>query len=310
MSDMLYILEEISLPIILLIATGFAFQKIFKSEVRTFSKLMIYFLVPVVIFDKLYNTDISWEFFAQVVPFILLLEVCMYVLALLFSALFRFRKSIRKAFTNSLVLLNTGNYGIPLIDLVFGSNPFAAASQVFIVAIQNLTSFTFGVFQASPDNTPPKRALLSIIKMPSIYALLLIVIVKACNITLPGVIAKPLDYMSQAFTAFALITLGVQLAEVKLSKKAALVMGVSVIKVMVAPLAAFALTLLLNIRGVLGAALVIGVSTPTGVNSATLALEFGNEQEFAAQVVFMTTILCTFSLPLVIYFVRIYFGIA
>jgi predicted permease len=309
MSDMLYILEEISLPIIILIVAGFVFQKIFRVEVRTFSKLTLYFMVPVVIFDKLYSTDVSWEFFLQVVPFVLLLEVCMYVLALLLSALLRFNNSIRKAFTNSMVLINTGNYGIPLIDLVFRGDPLAAASQIFIVAIQNVTTCTFGVFQASSGSDSKKRALINMIKMPTLYVLLLVIIVKSFNITLTGVVTEPMKYISDAFVAIALIGLGVQLADVKLGRGLGRVMAVSAIKVVAAPLAGFALTLLLDIRGVLGAALIIGLSTPTAVNTATLALEFGNEQEFSAQVVFMTTVLCTFTLPLVIYFVRIYFGL-
>jgi predicted permease len=310
MSDLLYILEEISLPIILLIASGYVFQKIFHVDVRTFAKLTIYFMIPVVIFYKLYSTDISGEFFTQAVPFILLLEVAMYVFGILISALLRFNKSMSKAFTNSLVLINTGNYGIPLIDLVFRSNPLAATSQIFIIAIQNITSCTVGVFLASSDSVSKKRALINIIKMPALYTLLLVVIVKLCNITVPEVITKPLGYISDAFVAFALIGLGVQLAEVKFGRKMGKVMLVSTIKVIIAPLTGFALALLLNIQGILGAALIIGLSTPSAVNSATFALEFGNEPEFAAQVVFMTTVLCTFSLPLVIYFVRGYFGVA
>lgn len=310
MSDMLYILEEISLPIILLIATGFVFQKMFSLDVRTFSKLALYLLVPVVIFEKLYTTDVSWDFFIKVVPFVLLLQVIMYFAALLFSALLHFKGSIRKAFTNSMVLINTGNYGIPLIDLVFRGDPLAAASQIFIVTIQNVTTCTFGVFQASSGSASKKRALVSIVKMPAIYALLLVIAIKSLGITLPGAITKPLGYISDSFVATAILALGVQLAEVRLGRGLGRVMAASVIKVITAPLVGFALALLLDIRGVLGAALIIGLSTPTAVNTAALALEFGNEQEFSAQVVFMTTVLCTFTLPLVIYFVRIYFGLA
>ncbi len=310
MTEMLFILEEISLPIIILIAAGFIFQKIFMVDIRTFSKLSIYLLVPVLVFTKMYGIDISGEFFAQVVPYVLLLQVCMYVIAVIFSAVFRFNRSIRKAFTNSLVLINTGNYGIPLIDLVFKSNPLAMASQIFIVAIQNVTTSTFGVFQASSGSASKKRALLNMIKMPTIYAILLVVLIKACHITIPATLLIPLNYISDGFIMFALLALGVQLASVKLGYRLWQVIGVSALKVIVAPLTAFGLVTLLNIEGVLGAALIIGLSTPTAVNTAILAQEFNNEPEFAAQVVFMTTVLCTFTLPIVIFFVRGYFGIS
>lgn len=310
MTEMLFIMEEISLPIILLIAAGFVFQKIFKVDIRTFSKLSIYLLVPVLVFVKLYSIDVSGGFLMQVVPFVLLLEIAMYIAAVIFSAIFRFDKSIKKAFTNSLVLINTGNYGIPLIDLVFRGNPLAAASQIFIVAIQNITTSTFGVFQASSGSASKKQAFINMIKMPTIYAILLVVLIKSFNITLPETVLIPMNYISDGFIAFALLALGVQLANVKLGYKIWQVLGVSAFKVIIAPLTAFGLVALLNIQGVLGAALIIGLSTPTAVNTAILAQEFDNEPEFAAQVVFMTTVLCTFTLPMVIYFVRGYFGVA
>ena len=81
----------------------------------------------------------------------------------------------------------------------------------------------------------------------------------------------------------------------------------SVIKVAVAPAMGFALVLLFGIKGLLAQAMIIGISTPTAVNSAIIAREFDNEPDFAAQVVLSTTIFCTFTLPLVIYFVRVYF---
>jgi predicted permease len=217
MADMLYILENISLPIILLIVAGFGLQKIFKLDLRTFTKFNMYYLTPVVIFVMLYGTDISGEFFAQIVPYLLIFHAIMYLFALLISALMRFRKSMRNAFTNSLVLINTGNYGIPLIKLVF-NNPIADASQIFIIVMQNLVSSTFSVFWASSGNSSRRRVLLNIVKMPALYAILLVVVLKLFKVTVPQTIMTPLNYLSNAFIAMALTNLGVQLADTRLGK--------------------------------------------------------------------------------------------
>ena len=307
MSELLYILLEISLPILLLIAIGFAFQKIFKTNTRTYSKLLIYLLIPVVIFTKLYNMDIAWDFFLQVLPFIVILEVAMFILARAVAAAFRYKKSLRNAFTNSIVLFNTGNYGIPLIELVFQGNPIATASQLFIVIIQNITTSTFGVFQASAGQADHREALKSMAKMPSIYVLAIVAVVKLTGLTIPETINIPLNYISDAFIGFALITLGVQLAEVRIGHKLKEVLTASIVKVIAAPALGFALVLLLGIKGILAQALIIGISTPTAVNTAIIAREFGNETDFAAQTVFATTVFCTFTLPLIIYFTGQYF---
>lgn len=307
---MLYIFENISLPIILLIAAGFGLQKIFRLDLRTFTKLNMYYFVPVVVFVWLYEAKITGEFFAQVVPYIVLLEVCMFLFATLVSALMRFKKGMRNATTNSLMLINTGNYGIPLIERVFKDNHLANTSQIFIIVAQNITSSTISVFLASSGNASRKRALLNVVKMPVIYAILLVIVFKALSVTIPEPVMISLGYLKNAFVALALTNLGVQLAETRLGKSLGRVMAVSAIKVIIAPLTGFALVLALGIKGVLGAALIIGLSTPTAVNSAIIAQEFDNEPEFAAQVVFMTTIFCTFTLPPVIAFVTSYFNIS
>ena len=146
MTELLYILENISLPIILLIALGFGFQKLFKIDGKSFAKLLLYLIIPVVIFTKLYKADITWSFFMQVIPYVLILMVCLYCIGLIISFAFQYKKGMRNALLNSLILFNSGNYGIPLIELAFQSNPIATASQLFIVLIQSIAVNTLGVF--------------------------------------------------------------------------------------------------------------------------------------------------------------------
>jgi predicted permease len=78
----------------------------------------------------------------------------------------------------------------------------------------------------------------------------------------------------------------------------------SAVRLLLAPVLGFGLVLLFGLKGILAQALVVGVATPTAVNSTLLADEFGNEREFAAQMVIMTTVFCTFTLPLVIYLAK------
>ena len=307
MAELLYILQYISLPIILLIAAGFVFQKIFKTEVRTFSKLLIYLFIPIVIFTKIYRMEISWDFILIVMPYVALLEVCMYLISLVISGIFHYKKSMRNSLANAFIMFNTGNYGIPLIALAFPGSALAMASQLFIIVTQNLTINTVGVFLLSSGNSSRSRALKNIIKMPSLYAILLLLVVKVCGITLPNVITIPMGYISDAFVALALLTLGIQLAEVKFGTRLKEVLTATVFKMLLPPLIAFGLIHLLGIEGLLAQALIVGIATPTAVNTAVYAREFNNEPDFAAQVVLATTVFATFTLPLVIYFARGYF---
>lgn len=309
MSELLYILEDISLPILLLIAAGFIFQKIFKTDVGTLTKLSLYLFIPVLVFIKLVESTITWDMLFQVVLFMLILQIVMYFLAILISSVLKYNKSKRAAVVNAMVMTNTGNYGIPLIDLTFQGNLIAITSQILIVILQNVTTSTLGVFQVSKANSSSrKESFKSMLKMPTIYVILLFIILKALGVKLPDTIKIPCDYISNGFVAIALTTLGMQLADVKFGKNLKDVIIISITRLIVTPVAAFGIVLLLGLKGVLAPALIIGVSTPTAVNTAILAKEFNSEVDFASQIVLLTTILCTFTLPVVILILKAYYG--
>jgi predicted permease len=304
MSQFLNILLEIQLPILVLIVIGFVFQKALKVDVKTFAKVMIYLLIPVVIFVKIYDMDFTWGFFLAVAPFMVVIEFCMYFTGRGLSRLFKYPKSKNNALNNSMVLFNTGNYGIPLIELVFKSNPIATASQLFIVVVQNITSNTFCVFQASAGSSSKKEAWKNVLKMPALYVLLLVAIVKSTHFTIPQPLLIPLDYLANAFIGMALLMLGMQLATVTTRILQKDVIVISLIKLLLPPLLAFGFISAFGITGILAQALVIGVSTPAAVNTVVLAREFDNEPDFAAQIVVITTVLCTFTLPVIIYLMK------
>jgi predicted permease len=203
-----------------------------------------------------------------------------------------------------MMLINTGNYGFPLIDLTFQGNPIATASQVIIVLAQNIVGSTAGVYQASAGHASRRTALLSIVRMPILYAMALGAFLRFASFRLPDFLLVPLQYLDNTFIGIALITLGVQLAEVKLKEGIGRVLATSTVKLLTTPLLGFALVLLLGIKGLLAQALIVGISTPVAVNAAVFAREFDNEPAYTAQVVAVTTVLCTLTLPVVIWFVR------
>jgi len=308
MTELLFILENISLPILLLILVGFIFQKIFKMDVPTLTRLLIYLLIPVVVFVKIMDADVTWALMLAVTGYMLLLQMAVYIVGWITGRLMRQTPGMRSVTINAMVLINTGNYGIPLVDLTFGANPLATASQLFIVVIQNITTNTFGVFQLCKGRMPRKQAWLSVAKMPALYVLALAVLLKSCDAQIPSLVMIPLNYLSDSFIAVALLGLGAQLAEVKVGKGFSRAAIVGVIKSVTTPLLGFALVLLLGIKGILAQALVIGVSTPTAVSSAAMAREFDAEPGYAAQLVLVTTVLCTVTLPFIISFLKWFYA--
>jgi predicted permease len=102
--------------------------------------------------------------------------------------------------------------------------------------------------------------------------------------------------------SLALVSIGAQIAALKLYSHTGIVLLSSMIRLIVSPVIAFALIYLLHLHGIVAQALWIASAIPTSRNSASLALEYGNEPEFAAQAVLISTLLSSITLTIVIYF--------
>ncbi len=303
MDTFVYILIEILLPIFLLVTIGFVLQKKLKMDVRTFTKINMFIFIPAVLFTKVYNTEVTLQFFGTVFAYILGIEAAMFLLGEFIARVFKYPRSIKKAFSNSLLFFNSGNYGLPLVELVFKGNPLATTVQIFIMLIQNITGNTFGVFQASTGNSGYKKALKSILLMPSPYVLAVVLVIKLLHVKVPDFIMVPLNYISGGFIAIALITLGVQLAGIKFDFRFRDILLSCFIRLMLSPALGFLLVLLLGVKGVMAQSLILGAATPTAVNTAIIAKEFDNEPEYSSQIVFVSTIFSTFTISAIIFII-------
>lgn len=301
MQAFLQIFFDIALPIFILIGIGFGARKIFFIDLKSLTKLNVYVFVPPVLFVKIYETRVTFGLFVAVAGFVLAICLIMYVLSLVVSRLFKYPAGEKIAFTNAMLFFNSGNYGLPLVALAFNGNPLAMTVQIFIMLVQNVLTNTLGVFNASSSGKDYKRALKNVFMMPSIYVIFAVIIVKGLNVSIPGPIMAPLESITNAFIAVALVTLGVSLAEVKIRFDLRNIITASLIRLVIAPLAAFFLVNLMGLEGILAKALILGVSTPSAVTTAIIAKEFDNKPEFASEAVFFTTLISSITIPVIIY---------
>src|SRR5699024_600499 len=128
----LIILRDIILPIFIIIIMGFVIQKRNNLDLQTLAKINIYFLVPSFIFVKLYNTTFSVKLLFNILFFFLLFILTLYIFSNIASKLLKLNKKKTATFTNSILFYNSGNYGVPVNDLVFKGDPLAMSIQIII----------------------------------------------------------------------------------------------------------------------------------------------------------------------------------
>lgn len=245
--------------------------------------------------------------FAKVILFVSLLVAILYVLSMFTGMLLGLDTRKRVTFTNSVIFYNSGNYAVPVNDLVFRGDPFAMSIQVIVLMFQNIFIFSYGIFSLQSMDSGKLRAALSYFKMPVMYAMLLGISMNALDISVPEFLWVPVNYIADAMIALALLTLGAQVAQLKLTTGLRTVYYSLILRLLVGPLIALGLIQVFGLSGMTAQALLIASSMPTAVNSAVIAQEYDNHPEMAAQIVLFSTVASAFTVSLVIFVARMLF---
>ncbi|MBM7571229.1 AEC family transporter [Aquibacillus albus] len=307
MTELLTIVRDIILPVFILMSIGFVLHKKFTLNISTLAKMNIYFLVPGFIFVKLYSTDISFQLFRNVFFFFALFVLILYVISILIAKIFKLEGGKKTAFSNSIMFYNSGNYGVPVNDLVFKSDPFAMSIQVIVLTLQNIFLFSYGIFSLQSLNKGKLRAALGYFKMPVLYAMLAGILLNVASVSIPSFIWVPANYIADAMVAMALVMLGAQVAELRFKSGLLSVYLSLATRLVIGPILALGIILIFKLDGIFAQALLISSAMPTSVNSAVIAQEYDNHPNFAAQVVMFSTLLSAITVTIVIYAAKLLF---
>ncbi|MEH7275691.1 AEC family transporter [Neobacillus vireti] len=307
MSILYHILLDIIFPILVLIGAGALLQHFIRLDLSTLSTLTVYFLLPAVCFVNIYESKMSSGLISQTLLFLLLFNIVLILTSMLIARANRFDRKLSATFKNSMVLSNSGNYGLPVSELVFAANPAGMSIQIIVVIFQNLLTFTYGFFNSVSAQSSGRDILRKIMRLPVIYALLFSILLKYFHIEIPEFIWRPIENSSNAFLAVALVTLGAQVAFLKITRISRPIVWIVIGRLIISPLIGLLVINILGLTGITAQALFIASSFPTSRNSALLALEYNNYPEYASQAVLLTTILSSVTVAVVVYLSKLLF---
>jgi predicted permease len=308
MDIFLHILTNNVLPLSIIIGLGILLHRIFTLDIKTLSKLNFYLFSPAIMFELLYETAISLQLFGLVLLFFVVFMLAQYGLLEIVIRLRKYDGGKRAAMRNSVLFYNSANYGIPINQLAFSGNPYTLSVQIIIMMMQSLIPNTYGIYSVNAHKANWSEIKKVILSMPVIYVIPIAFLLHGYHVPLPEFLTISVGYLSNAFIGTALFTLGVQLGSMKgtISRNLALDVGIaSALRLLAGPLLAWGITLILDMHGMLAAALIVSSAVPTSLSSVLLAVEFDNEQDFASQTVLVTTALSILTVTAVIYLLRV-----
>lgn len=301
MSGFIFIFMNVILPIGIIVAVGYIVQLKFILDRGTLAKLAIHYVMPAFIFMSLYESEIVFSLLLKIIFFLGLYAFVTFVITRLIAKFIGLDKSRSILFTNSNLFYNAGNYGVPVNDLVFKSDPYAMSVQVIMVVFQNMLVYSYGIFSLSAENSGRARALAGYFKMPIFYGLALGLIFNYFEIGVPAPLTSALDYMRNAMIGLVLFTLGAQIAGIKFKRLRFSAFTASLTRLVIGPAVAFLMLLLFGVEGVTAQAILITSAMPAAVNSSIIAQQYSEDPEYAAEIVMMSTLLSAATVSVVIY---------
>ena len=307
MSIFIEVLINVISPMFLLILVGVVLHRKFNFNLQTFSNLLIYFLLPVVCFKNIYEADISSDTISSVLIYLIIFNGILIGGSIIISKIYNFDKRLASTFQNSSVLSNSANFGLPVSSLVFAANPLGLSIQIMIAIAQNILTYTWGFYNSVSASTQSKGVIKKILKLPILHALILALLFRVFNITLPEPIYRPLENSADAFVAVALITLGAQIAYIRIKSISKVVIFSSLFRLILSPIVGLIVIVLLGLEGTIAQALFISSSFPSNRSASLLALEYNNYPEVASSIVVITTLTSCFTVTIVIYLSQLIF---
>ena len=301
------ILYNILLPLLLMVGLGTLIQRYQPLSLGTLARVSMWLLVPSFLLIKIYDSDIPWREVALIaLVFLIVLGTLGVLLYVSGRAMGMANETVAAAILSS-VVVNAGNFGIPVAHLLYveGGTLFAGQAdpeaglhvQALVVMLSNLMIWILGYMVLAVAKGGRAREALGVFKLPMPYALVGAFVLREIRLRsfngvdfLPVWASFPLRSLSGALVPMMLVALGAQLAKGARWRRWREVVPIAFIKLLAVPALIGVAVYAFGLWPWPGAQLIIGAAAPTAVNTLILTIELDGDAELTGDVVFWTTI--------------------
>ena len=290
---------HIILPVFLVILTGFILEKIARLDFRTLTTCSLYLFTPALVFAVLMKRPFHFELARDIFFFMILYSATLLGVAAGCGRLLKMEKDARGALSLTTVMMNVGNFGLPLAYFAFGQAGLDVSILTFVLF--NIPLGTLAIVIAQGARVPLRTALANTCRIPIFHAVLLAFVFKGAGIDLPPFLLNPIDLLGQAAVPLMLVLLGMQLARTRLRVRPGFLFLAAGIRLILAPLIAWGLASLLGLHGLTRDVVILQTSTPSAVLPLLYSLRFGTRPDLVAGAILVTTLLSALSLTVLLY---------
>ena len=124
---------QIILPVFLIVLAGFALEKFAHLDFRTLTYCSLYLFSPALVFATLMKRPVRLDLALDLFLFMLLYTAILLAVAVAVGRLLKMKKDAQGALSLSTVMMNVGNFGLPLAFFAFGQAGLDVSVLTFVI---------------------------------------------------------------------------------------------------------------------------------------------------------------------------------
>ena len=295
-------IENTILSIVLMIGLGYVLKRIdFLSEkdIDPFNKIVMYILMPCMIFHAIYMADLNSISNMGILPLIIL-GSSLATGAVSFIILKQFKLDDKTLWSVlvTVMIANTAFMGYPVNLGIYGQDGFLRAIFCDIATLCTFLLLSFLLILKFGGTV--KTAVKKIAFFPPLWAVILGLILNFINVPIGPVLDSTINYLGQGAIPLIMVTLGLSIDFSALKRSRAMIAFTSIMKLAFFPFIAFLLATYLGLVNLEHTVSIIEAAMPSGMMSLLLAITYKLDYEMTSDCILINTVISLITLPIII----------
>lgn len=295
-------IEVTILSIIIMIGLGYFLKRIdFLSEkdIDPFNRIVMYILMPCMIFHAIYSADLSLLSKLGILPFVILASS--FVTGIVSYFILKQLKLDDITLWSVLVtvmIANTAFMGYPVTLGIFGQEGFLRAifCDMATLCIFLILSFVLIMKFGGTAKTAVKK----IAFFPPLWAVIFGLGFNFFNIPIGPVFDNTVNYLGQGAIPLIMIALGLSIDFSAIKRSKYMIVFTSIMKLAFFPLVAFVVASQLGLIDLQFKISIVEAAMPSGMMSLLLAITYKLDYELTSDCILINTVISLITLPAII----------
>ncbi len=283
------IFNAVLLPLVIIASLAFMLARFTGVSPKPLSRAAFYLFNPSLAFVSFASTALAPQLLGRLMLLKLLVFLVMLPLASFTARKLKLPAAASSAFVLSVMLANSGNYGLSVTEYAFGKEGLALAVICYVT--DNMLANSAGVYIAARGRASIGQALKQMLQNPALYTVVLGIATHQLGWQVPLPLWRAAESLSRAAVPTMLTVLGMQLAQLPSVRNHWQAVGLaSVLRLIVAPGVAALLVIPLGLTGLARQVAILETAVPTAVITSIIASQYESEPAFVASAVLISSL--------------------